>query len=206
MHVRALPAPEPERVEALEAKLADGLLEDATRGAGDPALLRLVVRHFPETEAGEKAARRLGDARQDADELALDRELLLANPTLLGPGALALDPRLVDGRGENGELASTGVSLVPPAALRLRLVDDGDPDVRVETRALAPDAWSKAHAAAQDALYARLLTAERRDPETGRFERYIPFFVQGTVGDGVYLYPGVKYRRYRSDDRALYEE
>ena len=34
----------------------------------------------------------------------------------------------------------------------------------------------------------------------------MPFFIQGTVGgDGVAVYPGVKMRRDRSDDRELYE-
>ena len=34
----------------------------------------------------------------------------------------------------------------------------------------------------------------------------MPFFIQGTVGDdGVAVYPGVKMRRDRSEDRELYE-
>jgi hypothetical protein len=55
-------------------------------------------------------------------------------------------------------------------------------------------------------LYAQLLTAEQRNPETGRWERYVPFFFQGSVDEGgVFVYPGLKMRRYRSEDRSLYE-
>src|SRR5438093_898574 len=74
------------------------------------------------------------------------------------------------------------------------------------TRTLAPEAYERARAAAEEALYAHLLTAARRDPESGRFERYIPFFLQGSLDDGgVYVYPGVKMRRYQTSDPKLYE-
>ena len=65
----------------------------------------------------------------------LDRDLLRANPALLGPTALDLDPVLLDGDPRNGELADTGVTLAD-GELRLTLRADGTPAERVETRPL----------------------------------------------------------------------
>ena len=90
--------------------------------------------------------------------------------------------------------------------MRLTAYNVGEPGQHIETRSLAPDEYARAHAAADEALYVRAVTAEHRDPETGRFERYIPFYLQGSVDDGgVAVYPGVKMRRYRTDDAQLYE-
>jgi len=76
----------------------------------------------------------------------------------------------------------------------------------LDTRSLSADAYTRARAAAREALYAQRLTADRRDPEVGRFERYIPIYLQGTFGDdGVAFYPGVKARHYQSEDKELYQ-
>ncbi|HJQ83290.1 MAG TPA: hypothetical protein VKA21_04395, partial [Candidatus Binatia bacterium] len=204
MHVHALPEPDAKRIAKLEGKLADELLANAERGSGNPVLLAGIVRHFPETDAAEKARRKL-KALPAAGETVVARDVLVAYPSLLSPDALALDPRLLDGDRHNGELADAGVALTP-GQMRLTLQDaDGDGE-HVETRSLDPDAYQHARAAAEEAVYTRLLTAERRDPDTGRFERYVPFYLQGSVDDGgVYVYPGVKMRRYRTDDASLYE-
>jgi hypothetical protein len=205
MHHRATRAPSAERTAALEGRIADELLADAERVGGNPVLLEGLVRHFPDTDAAATAREKLG-ARHDGAGTVLARDVLEDDPALLGPDALDLDPRLLDGERRNGELAEDGVTL-EGGALRLTLRNEDGSGQRTETRVLSPEAYARARAAAQETLYARLLTTERRDPDTGRLERYVPFFVQGTVdpGGGVYVYPGVKMRRYRSDDRHLYE-
>jgi len=202
LHLRATPDPDPKRVERLEDKMADKLLADAEHGGGDPILLSGIIRHFGATTAADKARKRLRE-RPASDERVVGRDVLEANPALLA--AFALDPTLLDGDHDNGELADAGVTL-SPGQMRLTLYNTGQAGQHIETRSLDADAYERARAAAEEALYARLLTAERRDPESGRFERYIPFFLQGSVDDGgVYVYPGVKMRRYNTDDPKLFE-
>jgi len=204
MHLQATPDPSPKRLAKLERKLADRLLEDAARD-GNPALLEGIVHHFGDTDAAEKARQRLA-ARPGDGETVLDRDLLRANPSLLAADALDIDPRLLDGERDNGELAEGGITLAA-GELRMKLEHPDAPEERVETRPLAPEAYERARGAAREALYARLLTRDSRHPESGRFERYVPFYVQGTLdeGGGVSVSPGVKLRRYRSEDRRLYE-
>jgi hypothetical protein len=204
MHLRALPDPDTKRITKLEEKLADDLLAQAERGGGNPVLLQGIVRHFGTTDAAEKARTRLA-ALPAAGALTLGRDVLRANPALLAPSALDLDPQLLDGDRENGEIAEGGITLAD-GELRVELERPGETETHDDVRRLTPEAYARGRAAAEDALYARLLTADRRDPETGRFERYIPFYLQGTLGgDGVAVYPGVKMRRYTSPERALYE-
>jgi hypothetical protein len=205
MHYRATTDPSAERIASLERKTADRLLETAERDGGDPLLLAGIVHHFGATPAADKARKRLRQ-RQGDGETVLSRDVLRATPSLLAPDALDLDPKLLDGERDNGELAEAGVTLAE-GQLRLTLDNVGEPGQHIETHALSPEAYGRALAAAQEALYVRQLTADRRDRATGRLEHYIPFFVQGTIdeGGGVYVYPGVKMRRYRSEDPKLYE-
>lgn len=203
LHYRATPEPSEKRITKLESAMADHLLEEAEKDDNNAVLLTGIVDHYPSTKAAEKARKRLAD-RPAEGELVLDREVLLAHPALLAPDALDLDARLLDGDRDNGELADGGVSLVN-GELRLKLRADGDD--RIETRTPAVEAYRRARGAAQEALYSRMLTADRRDPDVGKYERYVPIYLQGTVQDsGVYVYPGVKMRRYRSEDRALYDQ
>lgn len=205
MHYRLAKDPDADRVTDLEGKVADHLLADAEKRGNDRVLLAGIVEKFPATEGAEKA-RELLAKRGDGGELVLEREVLLEHPALLGPDALDLDPRLLDGEGDNGELADGGVTLAP-GELRLALRADKTSAERVETRALGPQPYSRARAAAQEVLYARLLATSERNPDAGRYERYVPFFLSGTVdpGGGLYVYPGVKTRKYQSEDRRLYE-
>jgi hypothetical protein len=205
MHYRASSDPSPKRIAKLQEKVAEELLAQARRTNDDPVLLEGIVRHFGETEAADTAREKL-KTRRETVELSLTREVLDAHPELLGPDALDLEPRLLDGQRLNGELADAGVTLMP-GALRLTLQNETEDGERTETRPLAPEAMARARAASEEALYVSRLTASNADPEMGRWERYIPIFLQGSLDKdgGVYVYPGVKMRRYRSDDSRLYE-
>ena len=204
MHYRATPEPSDARVARLERKMADQLLTEAERGSGNPALLEGIVQHFGATPAAEKARKRLAE-RPNEGEVVLDRDLLRDHPELLGPDALDLDPQLLDGDRANGEIAESGVTLAG-GELRLMLENVEGSGQHLDTRSLAADAYTRARAAAREALYAQRLTADRRNPEVGRFERYIPIYLQGTFGDdGVAVYPGVKSRHYQSEDQELYQ-
>ena len=205
MHLQATPDPDAKRIAKLEGKLADKLLDDAEHaGSGDRALLETIVQHFGDTKAAEKARKKLADRPGDGDTV-ISREVLEANPSLAGPRGLDLDPRLLDGDHANGELADGGVTLAD-GEMRLVLYNTDGPGQHNETRPLDHDTFLRARAAAQEALYERILTAERKDDDVGKYERYVPFYIQGTVGDGgVYVYPGVKMRRDRTENPELYE-
>ena len=140
------------------------------------------------------------------DAIVLDGDVLRANPALLGPTALDIDPILLDGDPYNGELTDKGVTLTN-RELQLTLRADGTPGERIETRSLTDEQYARARAAAEQALYNRLLTKSDRDPEEGRFERYIPIYIAGSFGEsGLTVAPGIKTRPYSSPDRELYDD
>jgi hypothetical protein len=112
---------------------------------------------------------------------------------------------LLDGDADNDELAEKGVRL-GNGQIRLFVRRAGESLEREETRVLSDAQYTRARAAAEETLYTKLLTTEERDPETGRFERYIPVYLAGSIGEsGVSVSPAIKTRPYRSPDRQLYE-
>lgn len=204
MHYRATDKPAPKRIANLQGKLADKLLEDAKRSPAAPLLFAAIARDFKGTDAAEEAEKTLKE-HPAPKGIVLERTLLRDHPALLGPTALDLDPRLLDGDADNGELADPGITLAD-RELRLTLRSDGTPSERVETRPLSDEQYARARAAAEETLYTTLLTKDDRDPEVGRFERYIPVYLSGSIGeDGLSMAPAIKTRPYRSPDRALYE-
>jgi hypothetical protein len=205
LHYEALPDPDPKRIARLQNELGDSLLAQAEQHGNDPEILRAIVDHLSTTKAAGTARERLARAG-DGGEIAISRDVLAATPSLAGPSGLGLDPALLDGDRRNGELADGGVTLAD-GAMRLTLENPDGPGQHVETRPLDPAGYARARAAAEEALYTRLVATDRPSAEAGRLERYIPFFFQGEIdaGGGLFLYPGVKMRRYDSPDGRLYE-
>ncbi len=202
LHLRALPDAKASRIEDLENKLADRMLEDAGRHGDDPVRLGAVVQYLGDTKAAATAREKLEKA--SAGGLTVSREVLAASPSVAGPSGLAIDPALLDGDAANGELADDGVTL-RDRVLVLSLVDGKKPP-RTDSIPLDPEAYARARAAAVEALYTRLVTAEQRNPEAGRFEHYIPVYLQGSIDEGgnFAVSPGIKLRRTPSADDALY--
>jgi hypothetical protein len=205
MHSQAVPEPDQKRIKKLQDKLADTMLEKVQGSPAEHLLLASIAEHFPESDAAEKARERLKD-RPGPGALPLDRELLQANPVLLGPAGLDLDPGLLDGDKDNGELADKGVSL-ERGQLTLTLLDDEDESgERKDTRTLSADQYQRARAAAEEVLYAKVLTTGDLDPEVGKWEKYVPIYIQGSLGEeGFSVAPSIKMRRYKSPDSKLYE-
>jgi len=204
MHYKATGQSDPKRVAKLEGKLADKLLEDAKRSPAAPLLMAAIARDFKGTDAAEKAEKTLREHPR-VEGIVLERDLLRDHPALLGPTALDLDPRLLDGDPSNGELSDKGVTLTD-RELRLTLDAEGSPPERVETRPLDDAQYARARAAAEEALYTKLLTADPRSAEEGRFERFIPVYIAGSIGEnGISVAPGIKTRPYSSPDKQLYE-
>lgn len=203
LHLRALPDPKASRIEDLENKLADRMLEDAGRHGDDPVRLGAVVQYLGDTKAAATARAKLEKA--SAGGLTVSREVLAAAPSVAGPSGLAIDPALLDGDEDNGELADAGVTL-RDRVLVLSLVGGTKDDPRTESVPLDPEAYARARAAAVEALYTRLVTAEQRNPEAGRFEHYIPVYLQGSIDEGgnFAISPGIKLRRTPSANDALY--
>ncbi|MCW5892428.1 MAG: hypothetical protein KIT14_18055 [bacterium] len=206
MHHLATPEPAAKRTDKLKEKLAERLMHDAADSPAAPLLFQAIAEQFPDTDAAEKAREILKKGPR-LGELTLDRALLEANPALLGPGGLDLPPTLLDGKNGNGELTERGVVL-NARGLRLYVYDDdAEDDERVEERPLTPEAVARVQTAAEGALYRQLLTkGESRGEEVGRWEKYVPIYVQGSLGEsGVAVVPGIKTRPYRSSDKGLYE-
>lgn len=205
MHCQAVPEPDEKRVKKLQGKLADTMLEKIQGSPAEHLLLASIAESFPDSDAAETARERLKD-RPGPGALPLDRELLQANPTLLGPAGLDLDPGLLDGDRDNGELADKGVRLERGQLTLTLLDDDEESGERTDTRALDADQYQRARAAAEEVLYTKVLTTGDVDPEMGKWEKYVPVYIQGSLGeDGVSVAPGVKMRRYKSPDSKLYE-
>ncbi|HKA28958.1 MAG TPA: hypothetical protein VKH82_06265 [Candidatus Binatia bacterium] len=205
MHYRATADPDPKRIEKLQGKLANRLLDDAKQSTAAPLLFSAIARDFKGTDAAKKAEKLLKDD-PPRDAIVLDGDVLRANPALLGPTGLDIDPVLLDGDPYNGELTDKGVTLAD-RELKLTLRADGTPGERIETRTLTDEQYARARAAAEEALYTKLLTKQDRDPEEGRFERYIPIYITGSFGEsGLTVAPGIKTRPYSSPDRDLYDD
>jgi hypothetical protein len=203
MHYRAVTSPELKRITALEEKVAEKLLDNAKKDGGEPALLSAIVRHYPTTDAADEARKAL-EGMPKAGEVKLSRDVLLAHPSLLGPGALDIGPALLDGKDANGELADAGITL-GPQSMTFKVRDKSGAE-HTETRPVTRERYTEARAAAEDALYATALATDPNAGEVGRFEKYVPFFITGSVEeDGVVVAPGVKLRKSQSEDRPLYE-
>ena len=164
MHYRATTAPDPKRVAKLHNKLAGALLEQAKRSSAAPLLLTAITRDFKDTDAA-KTAQKLLDKNPPETDIVLDRDLLRAHPALLGPTALDLEPGLLDGDANNGELGEKGVRL-GNGQLRLFVRRAGQASEREETRPLTEAQLARARAAAEETLYTKLLTTEERDPDS----------------------------------------
>ncbi len=204
LHYRAVANPQSSRIEKLEGKIADQLLENAKKDGGEPVLLAAIVHYYPDSDAAAKAREAL-EKLPKPGAIPLSRDTLVAHPALLGPSGLDLDPKLLDGDRDNGELGETGVTVLP-GTLELSLRSHTGGDDYTERRPISPEAYTRARAAAEDALYASVLVKDPRDPEIGRFEKYIPVYINGGLGEsGVAITPGIKMRRDNSEDRALYQ-
>jgi hypothetical protein len=129
----------PDSLEALREHAAQQALDVASREKRRDlrnAMLRNVVRTFPETRAGRDAGER---ARKELETLTphhirITRGFLLENPHVAGPEGLALAPALLDGDPTNGELHPDGVALIGGRQIEFSYLassgDEGDPPVR----------------------------------------------------------------------------
>lgn len=125
-----------ERVAEFREKAAEQALELAEREARRDqrsAMYRRVAQQYTDTAAGQRAGTLASEerARSTPQQVAISRGFLTENRDFAGPLGLALDPHLLDGESSNGELHSSGVTLIGGRTIELHFLassgDDDDP-------------------------------------------------------------------------------
>jgi len=205
-HLARMEVPGEERMEEVRSRAAARLLRVAQDDAFGPLARRralgLLVDHYPETTSAEKA-RRLLDEQAAVGQLALPASMLRTDPTLAP--RLGVPPAWVDGHADNGELADREIRLADGDRL-VAPVEMGDRSTE-QTLPLDAEQLAAFTAVASETHY----LAAARDADGNHagapFERFIPFFIEGSVGaSGISLVPGLKPSSVQSEQRQLYDE
>jgi hypothetical protein len=204
LHVRAMKNPDPKEILRIEDKLGDAMLTRARKSDADPALLTAIAAHLPATDAA-KTAREALDKRVAQGDMTITREQLDRHRDLVGPDGLDLAPGLLDGDPSNGELATDGITL-RGTDLELHLEPEHDGKSQSEHLTLDENDAGSTYVACVTLLYREALAKNEHDEEHGRFEDYVPFFLNGTVGDsGINVSPGIKLRPYDQTHSDRYQ-
>lgn len=195
LHYQALPDPDPDKVHELQDEIADDMLKRAAADPRDASLLRAVVTLYPASDAADRA-REILATRDTGAGIPIPRDVLAEVPWLLGSSGLGLPAGLLDGDDENGELGDAGIK-VTPYAIECTLRGHGD-EPATQTIPLTEADRPRIFATLSE--IGRIHHAAHADDDEdkpGRWETWVPFFVQGSVGDaGVAVRPGIKLRPY----------
>ena len=94
------------------------------------AVLKGVVREFPDSNEGHQAGLQARDEALDASaqHIRITKGFLLENPGVAGRNGMGLDPRLLNDDVGDGELHPEGVVLRGDRMLEIRLIADGGDD------------------------------------------------------------------------------
>jgi hypothetical protein len=131
VHQRARRAPDPRRIASYREKVAERTLESARsprRIDVRAQLYRSLIEEYPDTRAGRAASDEFRELRRSftPQSIQVSRAFLLEHRELTEPGALGLRDELLDGDGDNGELARAGVLLIGRTLVRVA-IEDRDP-------------------------------------------------------------------------------
>jgi hypothetical protein len=160
-HEEALPDPDSAAVARYREQIAEQMLaavERERRVDMKLALLAAVARSYPDTHAGEHAKTEFiaQKAAVTPQRIRLTHDFLVENPELWAPGALELNPELLDGALRNGEIADTGVVLLGQSVIEIPLEERDKPAVRQ----IPPEDFARFVARLEQISYATLT----RDP------------------------------------------
>lgn len=100
------------------------------------ALLRQAVKEYPDTESGLVAGQRVRAELEygSPQKISVTRSFLVENPRVAGRGGLGINPLLVNGRIEDGELHASGITFAGGRRIRIDLVpESGDEDDEPES-------------------------------------------------------------------------
>jgi hypothetical protein len=164
--------------------------------------LDLTVAQYPETDSADKARKLLREI--SASELLELPATALRGDRTLAP-RLGLPVEWLDGRTDNGELEDGNLRLADDGRLLAAVnMADGPSE---QTLPLDGDQIAVFVAAANET---RHLTAARDAGKNGTeapFERFVPLFVEGSIGaSGVSVVPGLKPSSVQSDRADLYDD
>jgi len=194
------------RVERLRERAASRLLRVARDGDFGPLARRraldLVVAHYPETKSADKA-RGMLDKLSPPELVQLPAAILRTDRTLAP--RLGLPPEWLDGRSANGELADGEVRLVDGGRL-FASVDMAEGRTE-QSLSLDSEELAVFVATASETQYLTAARDASSDHGGAPFERFVPFFVEGSLGaSGISVVPGLKPSSVQSDQRELYDE
>lgn len=171
-----------------EAQLLLRRARQSSNEAQRQALLRRCADQYPETPAGQKAARLL-DTQDTLPELdRIPRAELLAWPEIWQHPAIPLEATWFDGSKQNGEIASEGLRLLGDDGriLTWTIEHAQGPDTLHE-RALDPAARERLHKALEALRRERLARHEARRLEDPLLP---PLAIEGAAGPGgMEIYP-----------------
>ncbi|MBI4878102.1 MAG: hypothetical protein HY812_00360 [Planctomycetes bacterium] len=185
------------------ARLEEDLAQDVLRRSGSQEplarrqALELILERFPKTEAAAAA-------RAELDDLLTDEyagAAMIPGTALLPLAAeLGIDPRLLDGREENGEMSRGGAHYLAERLLfevergkeRERLAIAVGEGLKPRMDALAAE-WEWRRRASRTATYREL-------------HEGVPVELSAGIGSGgIGVYPRLLPEEYRGEDRALFE-
>jgi len=134
-HEQALPDPDPAAVARYREQIAEQMLAAVER---EPrvdmriALLAALARSYADTAAGARAKDEFmaQKAAITPQRIRLTHDFLVEHPELWAPGALDLNPELLDGTRRNGEIAEPGVVLLGKSVIEIPLEGRDQPLVR----------------------------------------------------------------------------
>jgi hypothetical protein len=163
----ARPSADPERIQDYRSRVAQRTLEFA-RLPDRPLDVRLavyvsLVREYGDTEAGRAAGREIDELRRKVtpQSIRLTRAFLRDHPEVWGPGALGLRAELLDGEGENGELAEDGLRLIGRNYIELAF-EKGEP----VQRPIPEENFVRFVSLLEDVRYRTLATDSRERPQS----------------------------------------
>jgi hypothetical protein len=165
-HELALPDPDADVIARYRTQISEQLLASAAREKRVDmklAVLATVARDYADTPAGARAKDEFIAQKRaiTPQRIRLTHDFLVEHPQLWAPGALELNPELLDGERSNGEIAESGVVLLGRSAIEIPL-EGRDP----VTRQLPADDFARFVARLEQVSYASLTRDEREVPIT----------------------------------------
>jgi hypothetical protein len=163
-HEQALPDPDTEAIAGYRKQIAEQMLSGAEREHRVDmklAILATVARDYADTPAGERAKTEFIAQKRAVtpQRIRLTHDFLVEHPELWAPGALELNPELLDGSLRNGEIAASGVVLLGRSVIEISL-ENREPAVR----ALPAEAFARFVARLEQVSYASLARDPRETP------------------------------------------
>lgn len=200
-HYRLTGEESDKKIRRLEEKRAAQWLAFADQAEEkQESFYQAVISEYPETKAAPRAIERLEELERKTRKWSIDKEDLKSSPAIRAEEALCLGEHLFDGDPANGELDESGVFSPRERTVAMQIVTElSRQNISLE---MGPERYARVTAMIDDIQYRENL---RRYRPAKRGD-IVPVELHGTVGSrGIHVYPRLKQRKYKEDDRELYE-